>query len=275
MASKFPTVAICSPWTDTQTGGHEGGEQTHRSVERRAYPVTVLLTYLDESYNAKFYLIAALLVPDSEARGLTSALDDVVEDAAFNYRKIKSNSELHGQQIFNGKGEWASLATNIEARITVYSDALQAIADHDVTIIIRSLDIARLDTRYGPKHDEPHSIVLTHIIELVNEYAKASRENTIMIADEVPGQDSYRRDLSQYQRSSTWGYKAQQITQVVDTIHFAPSAASRLVQAADLIAFMARRTSFHVENDKRAKAAIDGMWDRIQPKIHHQQCWYP
>jgi hypothetical protein len=38
-----------------------------------------------------------------------------------------------------------------------------------------------------------------------------------MIADEVDGQDGYRRDLWQYQQTRTWGYRGRQITRVVDT----------------------------------------------------------
>jgi len=154
------------------------------------------------------------------------------------------------------------------------SRPFQAIADHDVTVIIRSVDIAGLDRRY-PAHDHPHSVVLAHLIERVDEYAASVDERTIVIADEVDSQDSYRRDLWRYQRSQTWGYRARKIERVLDTIHFAPSSSSRLVQAADLIAYMARRIETHVETDERAKKANAALWARIQPRIHHSWCWWP
>jgi hypothetical protein len=234
----------------------------------------VLLTYLDESYTKTRYLIAALMVPDAQARSLTAALDKVVEDAAWDY-PVSTEAELHAHDIFAAKGDWKRLATKVRARIGVYNKALQAIADHDVTVVIRSVDIRKLDRRYPSGHDHPHSVVLTHLIERIDEYAAGAEERTILIADEVAGQDSYRRDLWHYQRSQTWGYRARQISHVVDTIHFAPSSSSRLVQGADLVAFLARRIEDHVETDQRAKRANEALWARIQPRIHHQWCWVP
>jgi hypothetical protein len=234
----------------------------------------VLLTYLDESYTKTRYLIAALLVPDSDARSLAMALDKVVARAAWDY-EVSHEAELHGHDIFAGKRDWEKLAPMIRVRIGVYDKALQAIADHDVTVIIRSVDVAGLDRRYPGGHDQPHSIVLTHLIERVDEYAAARDERTILIADEVDAQDSYRRDLWRYQRLETWGYRARKIERVLDTIHFAPSSSSRLVQAADLIAFLARRIETHVEADERAKRANDALWARIEPRIYHNWCWHP
>lgn len=138
----------------------------------------MLLTYLDESYTKTRYLIAALMVPETDARSLTIALDKVIEDAAWQY-PVSSEAELHAHDIFAAKADWKKLAPMVRARIGVYSKALQAIADHHVTVIIRSVDIARLDRRYPGGHDHPHSVVLTHLIERVDEYAAAAGERTV------------------------------------------------------------------------------------------------
>ncbi len=202
------------------------------------------------------------------------ALDKVVTKAAWDFG-VSDEAELHAHDIFAGKRDWQKLAPMIRARIGVYDKALQAIAEHDVTVIIRSVDVRRLARRYPGGHDHPHSIVLTHLIERVDEYVASRGENTILIADEVAAQDSYRRDLWHYQRRETWGYRARKIERVLDTIHFAPSSSSRLVQAADLIAFLARRIETHTETDERARKANEGLWARIRPSIHHNHCWYP
>ena len=120
----------------------------------------------------------------------------------------------------------------------------------------------------------PHESTLTFLIERVDEYAERVDDLALIIADEVDGQERFRRDLWHYQRQSTWGYRARQITRVVDTIHFAPSKSSRLVQAADLVAYMARRQT-HVETDGRAARANAVIWARLGPCIWHQQCWFP
>lgn len=234
----------------------------------------MLLAYVDESYTKACYYMAALLVPGDAAVSLTQALDDVVTKAMYDHGEVHGRAELHGYDLVSGKGDWARLAPKIRARIGVYNNALQAIADHDVTVILRGVDTVRLDQRYR-KPDHPHSIVLAHLIERVDEFAESTGDLALMIADEVSGQDEYRRNLWEYQRVATRGYRARRITRVVDTIHFAPSTSSRLVQAADLIAYLHRRRQTHVEMDERAKKANEALWARVQPRVHHSHCWCP
>lgn len=235
----------------------------------------MLLTYVDESYTKDRYFIAALMVPESEAASLTRALDEVVEDTHDEYGRISRRAELHGYDLVSGKRDWERLATQVRVRIGVYNKAFQAIADHDVHIIIRSVNIPGLDRRYPGGHNEPHSIVLAHLLERVDECAAQYRELALVIADEISQQDDYRRELWGYQRNGTWGYRSSKLTRIIDTIHFAPSSASRLVQAADLVAYMARRTATHVETDDRARQANAALWARIQPRIRHNWCWHP
>jgi hypothetical protein len=201
----------------------------------------VLLTYVDESYTKERYFIAALLVPETEASSLAKALDRIVEETSHTYGRIGLQAELHGYDLVAGKNDWLRLAGQIRVRIGVYNKAFQAIADHDVHVIIRSVHIPGLDRRYPSGHDHPHSIVLAHLLERIDDCAQEKDQLALVIADEVSEQDNYRRELWSYQRSGTWGYRSSKLTRIVDTIHFAPSKSSRLVQAADLIAYLARR----------------------------------
>ncbi|MET7978734.1 DUF3800 domain-containing protein [Streptomyces mirabilis] len=157
----------------------------------------------------------------------------------------------------------------------MYADALQAIADHEVKIILTGVDLVRLQRRYGANHDHPHSITLTHLLERVDEVAKRDGELALIIADECEGQDDYRQDLRQYRASGTWGYKGRKITAVVDTMHFAASSASRLLQAVDLVAFLFHRIHINADSDARAKKANEQLWARVEPRVVHQRVWYP
>jgi len=66
------------------------------------------------------------------------------------------------------------------------------------------------------------------------------------------------------------------ITRIVDTLHFAPSSASRLVQAADLVVFMHNRIESTLPDaDKRAVAVNESLWRRIEKRIEHRYCWNP
>ncbi|MGL4176805.1 MAG: DUF3800 domain-containing protein [Dermatophilaceae bacterium] len=235
----------------------------------------MLLAYLDESYTKERYFIAAVLVPDASARPLTQALDGIVTQTSEDHPDLSRDAELHGYDIVAGKADWECLAPRVRVRIGVFDKALQALAAHDVRLVIRSVDIVGLDRRHPNGHDHPHSIVMTHLVERIDEYAEKAGHNALLIADEVTDQDTYRRDLGHYQRLSTWGYRSRQITHIVDTLHFAPSTASRLVQAADLVAYLARRIATHTETDPRAERANARLWSHVQPLIVHEGCWWP
>ncbi|MFF0062703.1 DUF3800 domain-containing protein [Streptomyces sp. NPDC005279] len=235
----------------------------------------MLLTYVDESHSSEVYFLGAVLCPETEAISLTAALDEVVWKAIGAYGRMTPETELHGYDIFHAKRDWKHLSHMPRARIGVYADALQVIADHDVKIILTGVDLVGLQRRYGDNHDHPHSIALTHLLERVDEFAERSGELTLVIADECEGQDGYRRELRQYRTAGTWGYKARKINTVVDTMHFASSAASRLLQAVDLVTFLYHRIHIGADNDPRAKKANDQLWVRVTPRVVHQRVWYP
>lgn len=245
-----------------------------------AYPQHMLLTYVDESYCKTCYYVAALACPETEAIPLTNSLNDVVTSAASSYPGLLSpTAELHGYDIFQGKRDWEQLTQLVRARIGVYDKALRAIADHDVAIIIRGVMSERLKERYGNKAFHPHSVALTQLMERVDILAEEHGELALMIADE-PGQSDqqpeYRADLRHFQEHGTWGYRSRRIKCVVDTIHFAPSSESRLLQAVDLIAFLHhRRVTTRPDADARAVRANDRLWSRIADKVWHQYCWTP
>lgn len=235
----------------------------------------MFLTYVDESHSRGLYFLVALLCPDTEANSLSDALDQVILKAGRVHGKLAPETELHGYDIFQGKQAWSELSDKPRARIAVYGDALQAIAEHDVKVIISGVDLVRLKQRYGRNAEPAHSIVLSHLLERIDEYAKPRGELALIISDECDGQDDYRRDLRRYRSEGTWGYKARKITTVVDTMHFASSEASRLVQAADLIAFLHHRIESGNDKDPRAKRANARLYERIQPKIVHVRTWFP
>jgi len=191
----------------------------------------MLLAYLDESYTADRYFIAALVVPDDQARPLTAALNKIVEDLSWDVTGVRSDTELHAYDLVNGKGDWSPLKKELRRRIGVYNDVIQAAADHDITVLRRGVDVPGLAQRYGAQTNPQgfaHTVVLTHLTERIDELAAARGLNALMIADEVDGQADYRSSLAHYQQHETWGYRARKIERVVDTIHFAPSHASRL-----------------------------------------------
>jgi len=180
--------------------------------------------------------------------------------------------ELHGHEIFHAKGAWS--AVPVRARVGIFDDVIEAVAAQDVRVITRAMDVVGQQARYT-RCDPPHNVVLQHLLERIDEYAADRGEYALVIADEVDGAAQHRADLSAYKEVGTLGYRHRKLTRIVDTLHFAPSHASRLVQAADVIAFLYRRTFIHQEPDERARKAKIAMWKRLAPRVHHELCWFP
>ena len=232
----------------------------------------MLLTYLDESYNDERYYIAALAVPEDQVRPLTLALDKVVEDVSWEHPAVSLHAELHGKELFQGHGAWRSLQPR--QRIAVYRSAFEAITAHNVDIIVRGVMCQKLIERY--KYPEkPHRVVLGHLLERVDSLAARKADLALVIADEVQGQNEHRQDLWTFQRYATPGYKSKKITRVVDTMHFVPSHASRMVQACDLIAYLYLRLHGHKEKSERVQRANEELWTVVQPRLQHEHTWWP
>ncbi|BCY10936.1 DUF3800 domain-containing protein [Actinoplanes sp. L3-i22] len=225
----------------------------------------MLLAYVDESYSPEWYYMAAMLCDGPGAQAITSALDAVVAKAVDSFG-VPKDAELHGYELFNGVGWWKDVP--VRARIGVYNEVFTAIGAHCTVLLLRGMNAGGRHTSASSRHRR----VLQHLLEQIDEYADRHDEHVLVIADEVGEQSKHWADLHDYLRTGT---DARQLTRIVDTMHFAPSSASRLVQAIDLVVFLYRRVQTHTETDARATRANAALWARIEPRVGHQDCWYP
>lgn len=245
---------------------------SHRMSDGTLSPV--LLTYLDESYDKGEYWMTGLCCPSDSILKLEVELDDVVDNAARDYG-VSEDAELHGNAIVHGKDDWAPMAKLVRARIGVYSDALDAIAAAPgVQVFQCGLDIERHRARYAnPWH--PHSVVLSNVLQRVDGYAKAMDLPVLTIADEVGDHDVHRADVWSYRRVGTISYFHGRLTNIADTLHFAPSKHSRLLQAADLVSYLHYRIRRTPISDSRAVRANDELWDKVKSLRRHPHFWKP
>lgn len=234
--------------------------------------------YVDESFNRAQHWVAALLIQHARVNETARALRDVVEQASDDYG-IGGSAELHGHDLFQGKGEFAPMQHMPRARIALYSAAYRVLADAQCWVILRGVSKPGLERRYGPGHDHPHRIVMTHLIERIDMFCGSARggdDHAVIVADEHhETQSMLLRDLVTYQDRATWGYLSRRIHRVVDTIHFVNSRTNPLVQGADLIAFLALRAKTVHEADPRAARATAAIQSILQSRIHHDRCWWP
>lgn len=229
------------------------------------------LAYLDESATRNRFFLGAVVMDGDCALALGDELDAVMDRAARDFPIVSRDSELHGHSIFHGKDAWAGLPPR--ARINVYDRALAAIGSHPVQIYLRGIDIDGQKARY--RHpDPPHDVVLQHLLERIDENVP---HPVLVIADEVHEHDRtrHRANLRSFRTSGTPGYRSSSLPRIVDTLHYADSKHSRLVQAADLVTYLHVRITCHVNTDPRASRANQMLWGRVRDRVRCASVWHP
>ncbi len=239
--------------------------------EQAAYPAPLLLAYVDESYTTDHFFLGAIVVDGAAARRIEEGLNDIV--AGYRGRfGLTTSTELHGHPLFQGREEWRDVPTR--ARINIYERAMSVVGASGARVVLRGMNARRQRPRYVAP-DPPHEVVLGHVLERVNAYVGASDADALVLADEVHTQERHRTNFRDFRVDGTPGYRSSTLRRLLDTIHFAPSHHSRLLQAADLVTFMHRRRVTHLETDARAQVANDRIWAHIAPVVEHSLCWEP
>lgn len=237
----------------------------------------VLLCFVDESFKGDFYGFAGVLADEHATKDLTGRLNRIVAQAAVDFG-IDRRTELHGYPMFHGREQWRTLGAR--ARVSVLEKSIDAIVDSNVTILLRRVHARRLQERQAREHYPvnfpPEQVAFQHILQRAQRVAERDGTHVLMIADERGDRDRHRERFAMYQTMGTPGvYMHTTLSRLLDTVHFAPSHHSRMLQAADLLAFLYRRASTVQETDPRAEEAMDRLWGKVTScgKIYDSGAW--
>lgn len=249
----------------------EGGDTDVGRQDQQRKPSSLLLAYVDESYTASRFYLGAVLVDGAATHRIESGLEALVRRYAGRFG-LRDDTELHGYPMFQGAGVWRTVPVRV--RINIYAAAMRILGTSGARVILRGMDVDRQRERYARPHP-PHEVVLAHILEQIDSAAGASGAHALVLADEVHNSERHRTSFRDFRTGGTPGYQSSTLARLLDTIHFAPSHHSRLLQAADLVTFLHRRRSTHEEGDPRAQAANDLIWAHVEPVVLHEWCWLP
>jgi hypothetical protein len=232
----------------------------------------VLLAYLDESYTDDRYYIAAVIIDESDL-GLLEAARARMDDFNAGFG-IPSGTEMHAHSLMTGRDGFEPVAKMVRARIRIFQQWLSELAALPVRVVVRGVDIPRLNARYKYP-DPPHRVVLQHVLEDVNAYARQRGMKVRIVADEVPGQVAHAEDMVRYQVAGTPGYKSSTLESVVPPLAFEDSARMPGLQAADGVAYLYRRLDAHTETDARVAKSVRTLWGTLEPLIYKVWRWNP
>ncbi len=195
-------------------------------------------------------------------------LEATLGEIAFNFfgtRSLTKAAELHGKDLFHGKG--VAKGRKIEDRIRVFEDIATFIVDNKIPVRMVCIDIDGHKQKYKFPM-APYRLGLMLILERFAEYLEPPINDIGLVfgdyeADEVTGAVV---DFSEYKtQGKTPMYYGRTLGRLLDTVYFTQSHHSRFLQLADLLVYMAGRFDGRVINsgkwhDQKVKAA----WDKIK-----------
>ncbi len=225
----------------------------------------MLLCFVDESDRGDFHCFSGLIADEGATKALTSDLNQLMRQVAVDYG-IDPKTEIHGHPLFHGREGWRDVGQR--ARANIHEKVIDAIVAADVTILLRSVSAKRLLERQSREHYPvdfpPEQICFQHILQRVDRVAKREDALALVIADERGDRERHRERFATYQTDGTPGvYMHTKLDSLLDTVHFAPSHHSRMLQAADMLAFTYRRFRTIREPDPKAQKVMD----RLEHKI--------
>lgn len=236
----------------------------------------MLIAHLDESYTRDFYFIGAAIA-DVAAWEQVEASYDAIRKATQKHHDIPAAAEFHGHEIMGGGGGWSALRGKHREAAGIYSAVLKASRDAGVRYIFRGVDVARLNARYAYP-DPPHTVVLGHLLERINDYARLNSFGTqvIVIADEIATQDDHQEQFRAYQQLGTGGYRSSRLGHISAPINFAKSHLTQGLQAVDMATYIHRRAATPGQQQHpKAQAVTNRLTRLVYPSTTHQHIWYP
>lgn len=221
--------------------------------------------------------MSALVVRGSAINGLNDAVDRV-RAAAIRAWGLPHDAELHGHDVFHGKGAWRAVPPR--ARFQIYSAAMAEITNAGGKLFFRGIDRAAQARRYHVVH-HPHRVTMSFLLEAIDRHvASAVRHaecGAVVFADEhAETASDLRGDLRWFQRVGTSGWRSRKLTSIYDTLHFVDSSESPGVQCADMASFIHfRRRTRPVERTGTFQASREAIWQRFAPTVAQDILWTP
>lgn len=218
------------------------------------------LFYVDESYDDAHHFVVGVLGDGRAIATAEQTLEDVSQEALRLGYPGRRRPELHGSQMLPGVGDWAAI--QLRDRIRLVGMALDSLTACQLEVLCRGVEIRRFQLRYG-ENANPHPWAFRNLLERLNERLEVIDNFAVVIADEHSQKETLRADLRNAQRIGTPGYRGQILERIRDTAHFVDSERSRMIQLADIVAYVRRRRARGVEDDPRAEQAMQVLYEKI------------
>lgn len=219
----------------------------------------MILAYVDESFDDERFDLGALLITPTAAKTLAEALSEVADKAIPPPTRSVGPLELHGHDIFHAKGDWRHIKPMVHARVGTYRRIVELVSKHADGIVVRS--VRSSEDRTASTNPPPRSQVAWRLLlDDIEDHARAHGDIALVIADDIPRDERRRREFAVHQQDSTIGdFSRLNDSALLDTVYFATSRKSRLIQAIDCVLFMLHRKWTVTTGSLRQLSEVDAL----------------
>ncbi|RUU53912.1 DUF3800 domain-containing protein, partial [Mesorhizobium sp. M2C.T.Ca.TU.002.02.1.1] len=165
-----------------------------------------------------------------------------VSQEAFGSRLLSKQTEFHGIEICRGSGNFKGY--DFGDRLAILQKLLGIIACEDV---------CRIRVKINPENithssDAPDEIAFMYFIEQADSLFKEKGSLGMVFGDyDDAAIGKSVASLSQFRKGGTRWARGKEIGNIIDTVHFAKSHHSRMIQLADVLLYCLQ---FHHQSNK-------------------------
>lgn len=232
------------------------------------HPGRVRLAYIDESYSGGHFVLGVVLVDASAASAVRVGLDEVVRDAHTRH-SVPMGAEIHAHDVMQGTGSWVALKGKARASVGVLDAAVDVVVGSGAALVVSRVE----RVAGGPRIASAEAVSAAYTLALEGAVAQLhcacveQGDHIALIADEVVNRDLHRRSLVEFQERGLPEREGTGITRIVDTLYFGPSGASRLLQSADVVAYIFHRVMASGTVNEAAAREAKAMAERLRTRV--------
>jgi hypothetical protein len=196
---------------------------------------TMQLLYYDEvKYDPPtqpYFWLGGVCIDAADIPLVEDAVNDVSE-YAFGSRLLGRETEFHGKEISGGRGNFKG--REFADRLEVLSRLLKIIGHEK----IKRVYIRIIPGNITHSNTPPEEIAFMYLIEQADSLFKSLNSVGMLFGDyDEPFVGPSVASLSQYRSGGTHWNRGRDIKNIIDTVHFARSHHSRMIQLADVFLF--------------------------------------
>ena len=222
------------------------------------------LCYFDENKGtpdkAGFFM-GGLMIPDREARKFEGALAEITL-SFFGAKDLTRSNELHGKDLFHGKGN--ARGRTLEDRLRVFRQVSAFVAKNSLPVRLVYIDVDRHNQKYR-NPTAAYRLGLMLLLERFAEHLDQIDDLGLVFGDyEADEVTKAVQDFSGYKtQGKTPMYFGRPLGKILDTVYFTHSHHSRFLQVADLLVYLAGR----YENASR----FDDRWHEREARSYWEK----